>query len=320
MTVCVNGAIRSLEKLLNRLSQWSICLLHCIELPLRHVFITLDGRPTAPDAFSVPVGKSLSDRVSAWGVAKFKTLRNPSFPFLSNAVIDNLSTDQFYAYRICWSVISGDVDEYLKLLEVGPLYHARWLTLACRILRLYVLKKKPSKTFSLLANFCINVYFPSWFETKFKNSISYGAVNFYEMARRVIKFPDSGIRKTVFKTLERNSFFAHPENVLLCMLSKQDQQVCSLAVNKILAIRNGQPENEKIPANDFFGSYNSDVESSSECSDNPAPDVCIFQKPKLNVKAKVYYKMVNMNLASLTESPIAMYKSQKELIAIRLTL
>ena len=124
MTGRVNGAIRSLEKLLNRPLQRSICLLHCIELPLRHVFIKLDGSSTLLDAFSGPIGKGLSGRVSAWGVAKFKALRNPSFPSLPNAVIDDLSTNQFYAYRICWSVISGDVDEYLKLLEVGPLYHA----------------------------------------------------------------------------------------------------------------------------------------------------------------------------------------------------
>ena len=95
------------------------------------------------------------------------------------------------------------------------------------------------------------------------------------------------------------------------MLSDQDQQVCSLAVNKILAICNGQPENEKIPADDFFGGNNSDGESSFECSDNSALDVRIFQKPKLNVKAKVHYKMINTNLASLTESPITMHKSQE---------
>ena len=32
------GAIRKLEELLGRPLQWCICLLHCVELPLRHFF------------------------------------------------------------------------------------------------------------------------------------------------------------------------------------------------------------------------------------------------------------------------------------------
>ena len=38
MTDEYNGAIRKLEELLGRSLQWCICLLHCVELPLRHVF------------------------------------------------------------------------------------------------------------------------------------------------------------------------------------------------------------------------------------------------------------------------------------------
>ncbi len=40
---CRNGVIRNLELKLNRPLQWFICLLHANELPLRHLFIKLDG-------------------------------------------------------------------------------------------------------------------------------------------------------------------------------------------------------------------------------------------------------------------------------------
>ena len=56
MTGAHNGAIRNLEKLCKRSVQWSICLLHCNELPLRHVFQALDGTTSSPDSFSGPVG------------------------------------------------------------------------------------------------------------------------------------------------------------------------------------------------------------------------------------------------------------------------
>ena len=111
-------------------------------------------------------------------------------------MLENLSTDQFYAYHLCWCVILGDVDRDMELLEVGPLYHARWLTLACRILRLYVSEVKPSKNLAIVAAFCIKVYFPSWFEIKLYNSISEGSKNYHAVLDRVVKFTDGAARST----------------------------------------------------------------------------------------------------------------------------
>ena len=42
--------------------------------------------------------------------------------------------DQYYGYRMCWAIITGEVDEDLAHIEIGPLNHSRWLTFACRIL------------------------------------------------------------------------------------------------------------------------------------------------------------------------------------------
>jgi len=52
------GFIRCLEEKLGRPLQWVVCLLHCNELPLRHVFLELDGTTKSPDSFSGPVGKN----------------------------------------------------------------------------------------------------------------------------------------------------------------------------------------------------------------------------------------------------------------------
>ena len=59
MTGKHNGCIRNLEELLHRPLQWVVCLLHTNELPLRHVFATLDGATSGPDAFAGPIGKKI---------------------------------------------------------------------------------------------------------------------------------------------------------------------------------------------------------------------------------------------------------------------
>ena len=115
-----------------------VCLLHTNELPLRHIFQYLDGGTESPNTFAGPIGKSLDSNSSQWPVITFKPILNSYFPTLPNEVLEELSTDQYYGYRICWAVICGEVDEDLKLLEIGPIVHSRWLTLACRILRLYI--------------------------------------------------------------------------------------------------------------------------------------------------------------------------------------
>ena len=58
------GFIRCLEEKLGRPLQWVVCLLHCNELPLRHVFLELDGTTKSPDSFSGPLRKKLNGKVS----------------------------------------------------------------------------------------------------------------------------------------------------------------------------------------------------------------------------------------------------------------
>ena len=138
MTGINKGCIRKLEEALQRPLQWVICLLHTNELPLRHIFVELDGSTKSPDAFAGPIGKKLDGNVSQWPVVAFKPIPNPHFSSLPDDVLEDLSTDQYYGYKICLSVICGEVSDDLRFHDIGPIVHSRWLTLACRILRLYV--------------------------------------------------------------------------------------------------------------------------------------------------------------------------------------
>ena len=83
MTGCKNGAIRCIEEILGRPLQWAICLLHLNELPLRQVFVTLDGTIKSPDSFSGPIGSGLGGRASGWDVQpNFQRIPNSNFLIL----------------------------------------------------------------------------------------------------------------------------------------------------------------------------------------------------------------------------------------------
>ena len=41
--------------------------------------------------------------------------------------MNDVSTDQHYAYKICSAIIMGVVDSDLQYLKVGPIVHSRWL-------------------------------------------------------------------------------------------------------------------------------------------------------------------------------------------------
>ena len=97
MTGIYNGALRCLEELCKRPLQWAICLLDCNELPLRHVFQALEGFTKSPDAFFGPIGQSVKGLVSEWTICKFKVISSFNFLLLPEDIVEDLSSDQFYA-------------------------------------------------------------------------------------------------------------------------------------------------------------------------------------------------------------------------------
>ena len=78
------------------------------------------------------------------------------------------------------AVMVVSVDKNLHFLEVGSILHSQWLTLACRILWLYVSEHTPLANLQAIARFCISVYFPTWFEIK-KSQIIRGVKKFLQL-------------------------------------------------------------------------------------------------------------------------------------------
>ena len=227
---------------------------------------------------------------------KFKSIPNPKFPVIPNSLMDDLSSDQYYAYRIFSAVMLGSVDANLEFLEVGELNHSRCLTLGCPILRFYVAQEKPASNLSSLAEFLNKVYFPGC-QIKFNNKITDGPKNL-NILTKVIGFPNKIIQAIAVAVLQRNAYFAHHENILLAMLADNDHNVRLLAVKKILSIKVSKKNLNTVGRDEEV-------------------DVRKFITPKINTNAKTYYSLSNLSLKDMHEPPALKHLLNKEIEAFQ---
>lgn len=178
-----------------------------------------------------------------------------------------LSTDVKYLYQIANAVSNGRVSTQLANVKPGPVSHARWLTKANRILRIYVATSKPSENLKILARYIIHVYVPMYFNIKYYESVVYGSVLVGKFIRWTQYLPNN-LRSVVNTVIENNSYFAHCENVLLSMLFDDRQHIRKYALEKILHFRNDLYE----PSN-----------------------IRTYLKPKINFDATDYVHMIDLD-------------------------
>ena len=81
------------------------------------------------------------------------------------------------------------------------------------------------------------------------------------MVERVQKFPDSETREIAMRYLKINAFFAHPENILICMLGDEDKELRNQAVNKIIRIRDETDDSSNVDGDDIWGGDITDEET-----------------------------------------------------------
>ena len=148
-----SGIIRQFELHLKRPLQWFICMFHFNELPLRHLFVHLDGTTAGPNAFTGVLGKAMSS-CQLLEVVNFKQIEG-DLPEITD--YSSLSKDQRYLYEMCLAVRSGAVSKNLSNRQPGKMAHSRWLTTANRLLRLYVSTTEPSQSLTTLTEYAIKV-------------------------------------------------------------------------------------------------------------------------------------------------------------------
>jgi len=230
-TGAIGGIIRLLEVKLGKPIQWLPCILHATELPLRHLMKHLDGRTSGPTGFSGPIGSALA-KCELLPLCQFDAVHTE----LPVVIPEDLSTDQRYLYEMCKSVDAGCCPEELSRRNPGKMAHSRWLTTANRVLRLYVSTKNPSASLKMLVAFVVQVYAPVWFAVKSKPSCKDGARHVWLMVHLSRSLPPE-VKAVIDPIIQRNAYFAHPENLLLAMVTDERHHIKQLGLRRILKAR-----------------------------------------------------------------------------------
>ena len=111
-----------------------------------------------------------------------------------------------------------------KFLDSGnkveqPL-QARWLTLANRLLGLYVSTKDPSIAMLKAVRYILNVMAPTWFYMRRHQSFTEAPKSYWFFLRRLQKLGLDEEEMAIFETcLTNNSSPIHQENIILCALT-----------------------------------------------------------------------------------------------------
>ena len=162
----------------------------------------------------------------------------------------------------------------------------RWLTLAARLLRLYISTESPSEELQQLVRFVVAHYAPVWFTVRQNSSCTDGAKNLHRSVELLRQLPET-VQAIVRPVLQRNAFSAHPEQLLLSMVADDAPETRQKAVRLI-----------------------------SEARQRQRREVRSFQLPLLNFEAQHHTDLIDWNSSDVTEPPLLRELSELQLQAI----
>ena len=91
-----------------------------------------------------------------------------------------------------------------------------------------------------ITRFIVNVYAPSWFNIKLHSSCFDGAKNFFHLMKLCYELGTEDWT-IVEPVLQNNTYFAHPENILLAGAVDDNKSVPKFARDKIITARTCSP-------------------------------------------------------------------------------
>ena len=163
-----------------------------------------------------------------------------------------------------------------------------------------------------LAEYCVRVYFPTWFDIKRNNKLTYGSKNFFNLVQRITQLSNEEVKHVALQNVQKNAFFAQPENILLAMLGDDNKVVRKQAVSRVQAIRE---TSENLDHN-----LTSENPKSLDKRDNmydPCVNVRRFEVPKvINTNAKSFFEMVNLDDSDFRQPPAINDLSSSEIASV----
>ena len=128
---------------------------------------------------------------------------------------------------------------YLSLTNLRSV--SRWLTLAARLLRLYIGTESPSSDLSLIVQYLVRHYIPVWFRIRSHSKCTEGPGNLLFSLQLLRDLPQP-LPNLIQPVIQRNAYWAHPETVLLAMAAHPVEQVRTRAVQSIQQSRHQSQE------------------------------------------------------------------------------
>ena len=239
-TGCKGGLVTCLENKIQRKLHTIGCSLHQNELPFRAVFKHLDGSTKTPTTFSGPLGKLCEIDYHHQPQVEFTKLSGPLYDMeFDEVTLNDLSSDQRLLLEYVLGISRGKVNPRFAAWKIGPLNHARWLTLAIRLMCLWTRGAYPPELHDklyLAIKFIVKVYAVSWFEIKRDSKFHNQQLYIFNMIKR-IKQQSEEIQDVAFRNLKYNAFALLPENALYSMMKSDNLEVREAALKKIISIR-----------------------------------------------------------------------------------
>jgi hypothetical protein len=147
------------------------------------------------------------------------------------------------------------------------------LTAANRLVRLYVSTENPSNSLKVIVTFIVKVYAPMWFTIKMNPSCKDGAKHVWKTIQRS-RYLSTEFKDVIDPVIQRNAYFAHPENLLLSMITDERKTIRELGMRRILRAR------------------------SESCG------LRKFSIPTLNFNAQNYIDLIDWQMTDVTEPPL----------------
>jgi hypothetical protein len=167
--------------------------------------------------------------------------------------------------------------------QPGPNSHTRWLTTACRVLRLYYSTRHPTKEL-ILVTLIMKVYIPSSFHIKVHNRCINGPQHIYNIIK-LSRYLPIKYSKIIDEVIQNNGYLWKSENILLAMLGDTSREVHNLAINFFYKIRN-QPAHNAVRK---------------------------FKVPSINFKASLYINLIDWNTDIFTEPSLTINMPEEEI-------
>ena len=282
-----NGALRKFEELIENEVQHLHCDLHLNEKLLEKVFIKVDGKTSGPDTWSGVLGSQITAKHGLKRTnmnmmfkpiaGKVEEIKDECGDILQNNDVRHVHDLSLLVQMGPKAAGTRLVNSFFK--SVGHVHNARWVTTASNLLILYMQEENPSDRLTLLVKYIVNVYVPTLLNIKKTPHCTNGTRHIFKMvqlSRDLLEVQYPEVFSVVTGCIEDNSYYLHPEQVLLAMVTDPQEEVRNEGIRII----------EKFRAQDKY--------RKEECIG--LMKIRVFKKPdKIDFAAKNYYTMVDFD-------------------------